>query len=385
MQSAKRNWLTFGPALFAILTGCTDVPTTGLHVPPLARDVNVPFDHFFQAWSQSFHTSPIRTQMFALDSRQDRQYSGFVADQTVLDFAAANPGQLYINGDEPDQSCIAPSDYAKTYHDYVAAVRAVDPTARFSPAGVGDPNAQCCPIDPHFNSCWSQMHYTGYTQQFYDSYVTQYGVAPPVNEWRFHNFAQWLGTGDLATWSTEINNASAWSVAHGANMVLGSWAFLGWDAPSSCEFQQYMEQAMQLLYNDPHINEAVWWSYESWGGFNHYLALANGSLTPEGKAYSNPIIHDIPSSVTTIGYATGRAKIKWTNTNSTWGITGQFWRQPAGGSFAADHSDIVGANSVETPIDQFTVGDRVEGRAAYYNPVGVCGPYSGFSNTVLMH
>jgi hypothetical protein len=385
MHNAKRNWMSFGPALLAILTSCTDVPTTGLHLPPLARDVNVPFDHFFQAWSQSFHASPIRTQMFALDTRQDRQYAGFVADQNVLSFATANPGQLYINGDEPDQSCIAPYDYAGTYHDFVAAVRGADPTARFSPAGFAEPNnnTNCCPNPP--GSCYTNMHSTGYAQQFYDSYVTRYGVAPPVNEWRFHDFAGNNQIGEVNSWWTNVSGYAAWSVAHGANMVLGSWGFLGWATPSSCEFQVYMEQAMQLVYNDPRINGAVWWSYESWGGYNHYLALANGSLTPEGKAYSNPIIKDTPSSVAMVGFSGGRGEIKWTNTNSQLAIQAEFWREPAGGSFAPDHSDFVAALGTSTPIDQFTVGDLVEGRAAYYNTVGICGPWSALSSARLMH
>jgi hypothetical protein len=138
--------------LCVIVSGCADQqPTgpnqqpTGPKLPRVARSVGIPFDKFFVAWSQSYSSGPIETQMFALDSRQDRQYAGWWPDQRVLSFASANPGHLYINGDEPDQACMSPYDYAGIYHDFVAGVRGADPTARVSPAGFAEPNHYCCP------------------------------------------------------------------------------------------------------------------------------------------------------------------------------------------------------------------------------------------------
>jgi hypothetical protein len=116
-------------------------------LPRIARSLSsVPFNRFFIAWSQSYGSGPIQTQEFAIDSRQDRQWADFVAHPPVLSFASANPGRLYINGDEPDQYCLAPEDYAVMYHDFVEAIRGADPTARVSPAGFAEPNDRCCPV-----------------------------------------------------------------------------------------------------------------------------------------------------------------------------------------------------------------------------------------------
>jgi hypothetical protein len=300
MANTSVTW-KFGAAVFiaAIAFSCVDKQPVGLNPPDAASGRAVPTDAnraagsntfftgntFFTAWSMSYRTSPIQTQSISgPDSRQYRQYTGFTAEANVLAFASANPGKLYINGDEPDQGCISPYDYAGIYHDWAAAIRGADPTARLSPAGVADPNDQCCPIPS--GACRNTMHYTGYMEQFYNSYVQRYGVAPPVDEWRFHNFAQWLGVGDITTWWSQVSDAAGWSLNHGANMVLGSWGFLGWNEPWSA-YQAHMQQAMDLLRGDPRINEAVWWSYENISGHPHYLLNADGTLTPEGQQYAS--------------------------------------------------------------------------------------------------
>lgn len=78
---------------------------------------------------------------------------------------------------------------------------------------------------------------------------------------------------------------AAWSVAHGAPMVLGSWGFLAWGLPRT-EFHAAVEEAAALLRNDSRIVEASWWSYEQLYGGARYLANADGSLTPEGHTYA---------------------------------------------------------------------------------------------------
>jgi hypothetical protein len=366
----------------ALLTGCAEQQSTGpKKVPMVARNVNVPFNQFFEAWSQSYSSTPIRTANFAVDTRLDRQYANFTADATVLNFAAAHPGQLYINGDEPDQQCITPYDYAGIFHDFVVAVRNVDPTARFSNAGFGDPNDQCTPVpgEPYRSS----MHYTSYADQFYNAYIQRYGVAPPISEWRFHNFAEWIAVGDVNTWWTQVQSAAAWSVAHGANMVLGSWGFIGWVEPATT-YQQHLKQAMALLMDEQRINAAIYWSYELWGGYPHYLVNSDGSLTPEGQTYVNPLT-ETPTGPTLIASAGGHAKLKWTNTTTIWRVEGEFWVQPGGiGSFVYYGSELVGPGSTETPVDAFNIGDRVKGRVRYYNAYGQ-GAWTAFSNIVLMH
>ncbi len=371
--------------LCAIVSGCADEQPTGPKLPRIARTYDVPFNKFFVAWSQSYSSSPIQTQTFALDTRQDRQYADWWADQSVLSFASANPGRLYINGDEPDQTCITAYDYAGIYHDFVAAVRGADPTARVSPAGFTEPNDYCCPTpisvdercpDP------SSKHGLIYADQFYNAYVQRYGVAPPVSEWRFHDFGLSFAVGDVDGWWSRVDKEAAWSVSHGANMVLGAWGLLGWNEPESA-FQEHLKQAIGRIMNDKRINGAIYWSYEQWTE-HHYLLNGDGSLTPEGQTYANPLT-DIPTGVEIVGSAKGHAKLQWSNTTLAWAAEAEFWVQaPGSNSFVYHNTELVaGPGGTQTPSAVFNIGDSVKGRVRYYNAFGQAA-WSSFSNTVLM-
>ncbi len=374
--------------LCVIVSGCADqqptgprLQATGPRLPRVARINNVPFNKFFVAWSQSYSSSPIQTQIFALDPRQDRQYAWW-ADQSVLSFASANPGRLYINGDEPDQSCIAPYDYAGMYYDFVAGVRGADPTARFSPAGFAEPNYYCCPPSAG-EACHSSMHSISYADQFYNAYVRRYGVAPPVDEWRFHDFGLSFAIGDVNGWWSRVDSAAAWSVSHGANMVLGAWGFLRWSEPAPA-YREYLKQAMGRLMKDKRINGATYWSYEPWVASPRYLVNGDGSLTPEGQTYVNPLT-DIPTGVKIVGSANGRARLRWSNTTSAWAAEAEFWVQaPGSNSFVYRNTELVaGPGANQTPFVVFNIGDRVRGRVRYYNVYGQAA-WSSFSNIVLL-
>jgi hypothetical protein len=369
--------------LCVVVSGCADQQPTAPKVPRIARTVNVPFDKFFVAWSQSYSSSPIQTQIFALDTRLDRQYGGWWADDGLRAFARANPGRLYINGDEPDQSCIAPGDYAGIYHDFVEGLRSADPTARVSPAGFAEPNHYCCPSEDVYEPCWAAMHSITYADQFYNAYVQRYGVAPPVNEWRFHDFGVSFDTGDLNGWWSRVDREAAWSVSHGANMVLGAWGFIGW-RESDAAFQEHLKQAIGRLINDKRINGAAYWTYEPWVNSPHNLVDANGTLTPQGQTLVNPLT-DIPTDVKIAGSAYGQAKLRWSNTTSAWGAEAEFWVQsPGSNSFVYHNTQLVaGPGALQTPSVVFNAGDSVKGRVRYYNAYNQAA-WSSFSNTVLV-
>lgn len=370
--------------LCVIVSGCADQQPTGPELqraPRVARDDNVPFNKFFVAWSQNFSPGPIQTQSFALDARQNRQWGNLFVEQSLLSFASANPGRLYINADEPDQWCITPDDYARIYNEFVKLVRATDPTARVSPAGFAEPNGRCCP--PGDEACQSRMHSIGYADQFYNAHVQRFGVAPTVSEWRFHDFGLAFATGDMDGWWARVDKAAAWSVSHGANMVLGAWGFHGWNE-SAPAYQEYLKRAMGRLMNDPRINEAVYWSREVWAGERHYLVNADGSLTPAGQTYVNPLT-DIPAGVTITDSASGLAKLRWSNTTSAWATEAEFWVQaPGSNSFVYRKTALVaGPGAAQTPLAEFNAGESVKGRVRYYNDYGQAA-WSPFSNAVLM-
>ena len=364
-----------------ILAGCADEHTTAPELPRLALDRTVPFNKFFVAWSPNFRSGPIQTQIFGLDPRQNRQFGGLWALDDVLEFARANPGRLYINGDEPDQYCIDPHEYAGIYRNFVTRIRGADATARVSPAGFAEPNDRCC--TPGDQECRQRRHSIGYAEQFYNAYVLRYGVAPPVDEWRFHNFGLSYATGDLDGWWARVDREAAWSIAHGAPMVLAAWGFHGWQEPVPA-YQEHMKQAMNRIMNDTRINEAVYWAYEMWAGEAHFLAYDDGSLTPQGQTYANPLT-DIPASVTAAASPNGSANLQWINTTSAWAAEAEYWVKPPGtGSFVYKSTARLSSPGLtQTPLGAFNAGDSVRGRVRYYNALGQAS-WSPFSNAVLM-
>lgn len=363
------------------LSGCADQQPIAPKPLRISQDRSASLDRFFLAWSQSYSASPIQTQSFSLDARQERQWSWW-ADAPTLAFARANPGRLYIVGDEPDQYCGAAADYAVIYHDFVVGMKAVDPTARFSPSGFSEPNYKCCPLpDDVPAQCWWDSHSIGYAQKFYDEYVRRYGSPPPVDEWRFHDFALRFWPGDLEAWYARIDQLASWSVAHGAKMVLGAWGFHGWKDEPLALYQEQMKQAMNHLLNDSRINGAVWWSYESWAGEAHYLANADGSLTGEGQTYANPMT-DVPS-IAGIEASANTAKVRWNNPTNAWGAEVEFWVQaPGASSFVYSKTARVPASgSTESPSVEFSGGETVKARVRYYNTYAASG-WSSFSDAV---
>lgn len=369
--------------LCVVISACADQQPTGpSKLPRVAQVKSASFNKFFVAWSQSYIPGAIQTQIFEVDTRQERQYAAFEVHQNVLSFAKANPGRLYINGDEPDQYCISPALYADVYRDFVVAVRSADPTARVSPAGFAEPNEKCCP-DPADRACQERMHSLNYANEFYNAYVQRYKVAPPVNEWRFHDFGLSYAAGDMNGWWSRIDKYAAWSVARGANMVLGAWGFLGW-RESVPEYQEHMKQAMGRLMSDKRINGAAYWSYKPWVDSPRFLVNADGSLTAEGQTFANPLT-DIPTGVKIVGSANGNAKLRWNNTTSAWGAETEFWVQaPGSSSFVYHKTELVpdlGAD--QTPSVAVNAGGSVKARVRYHNVYGQ-GAWSPFSNTVLL-
>ena len=373
--------------LCVIVSGCADQQPTGPKIRPRVARINdvafnnVPFDKFFVAWSKNYSSSPIQTQLFALDPRQDRQYADWWANQSVLSFASANPGRLYIVGDEPDQYCMAPYDYAGIYHDFVTAVRGADPTALVSPAGFTEPNDNCCP--PGDEVCRQRMHSIGYANDFYNAYVQRYGVAPRVDEWRFHDFGIAFADGDVNGWWARVDREAAWSVAHGANMVLGAWGFIRWEQPASA-FQEYFKQAMSRLMHDTRINGAVYWHRDRELNAAHYLVNSDGSLTLEGQTFVNPLT-DVPTGVRILGSTNGQAKLRWSNTTSAWPAEVEFFVQARGSnSYVYAKTELVaGPGGTQTPFVGFNSGDKVKARVRYYNVYGQAA-WSSFSKPALM-
>lgn len=93
----------------------------------------------------------------------------------VLRAARANPGSIWIIGNEPDvrwQDNVTPEKYAELYHEAVQRLRAADPTARIAPAGV----AQATPLR------------LAYLDAVLRTYRERYGEPLPADVWTLHTY-----------------------------------------------------------------------------------------------------------------------------------------------------------------------------------------------------
>lgn len=91
--------------------------------------------------------------------------------------AQANPGALWLVGNEPDccygnQDCLPPEEYAQVYHDLYTVLKAADPTCRVAIGGI----VQATPLRMEWlNRVWQ-------------AYQDRYGTPMPVDVWNVHNF-----------------------------------------------------------------------------------------------------------------------------------------------------------------------------------------------------
>ncbi len=97
------------------------------------------------------------------------------APEELARLARANPGALWLIGNEPDvrwQDNVTPQDYARFYHRAYLTLKAADPTALVAIGGVG----QVSPLRLR------------YIEAILDAHQQQFGVAMPVDVWNIHIF-----------------------------------------------------------------------------------------------------------------------------------------------------------------------------------------------------
>jgi len=93
----------------------------------------------------------------------------------IAAIAQANPGSLWLVGNEPDvkwQDNVDATTYARLYHDAYAAVKTADPTAQVAIGGVAQPT----PLRLR------------YLEAVLGAYRGQFGAEVPVDAWNVHNF-----------------------------------------------------------------------------------------------------------------------------------------------------------------------------------------------------
>jgi hypothetical protein len=104
---------------------------------------------------------------------EDRACSACPTWNTVQAIALANPGSLWVIGNEPDrQDYTRAGRYAEIYHDFYAFLKAVDPTCQIAVGGVVQPT----PIRLQ------------YLDMIRNAYQVRYGGPLPVDVWNVHNY-----------------------------------------------------------------------------------------------------------------------------------------------------------------------------------------------------
>ncbi len=103
-------------------------------------------------------------------------YRAYPTGAALQAVAAANPGAIWLIGNEPDrryyQDSLTPEVYARAYHDLYHEIKAADPTARAAAGGIVQPT----PLRLQ------------YLDRVLRSYLAQYGVPMPVDVWNIHAF-----------------------------------------------------------------------------------------------------------------------------------------------------------------------------------------------------
>lgn len=243
----------------------------------------------FQAWTIGWKEYPhnISMQSFFTAANQERQFvqADRLPDGTLqfspnpqpagcnltclTTFASSNPGRLYVVWDEPGQRGITPLAYADFYRRTVEGIRAVDPTARFSPAGFERDIGQ------------GGAHWTAYAESFISAYRGLYHEDPPVSEWRFNV----QDASPYSTWETAVAQAVTFARSRGAPLVV-SFGFPNTASTASVLSDQVTQ--MSHLKANPWVVTGVWFSYDVVEpGTSHLLVDSGGNLTPEGTAFVN--------------------------------------------------------------------------------------------------
>jgi hypothetical protein len=125
-------------------------------------------------WSTS--DNPLRPNGMEYAQMVRLSSSGYTpSGSRLLEIIAANPGSIWLIGNEPDspvQDNIAPELYAQRYHEIYHIIKEADPTARIAAGGVVQPT----PL---------RMEYL---DQVLQAYVDDYGKLLPADAWHIHSF-----------------------------------------------------------------------------------------------------------------------------------------------------------------------------------------------------
>jgi hypothetical protein len=147
----------------------------GVAISPVDRyDV----DQLHAGWYLNWGADPEPERPGGMEFAQMVRVRGGSASPSGQDLdriARANPGSLWLIGNEPDvlsQDSVEPDEYARIYHDVYTLLKGADPTCRVAIGGVTQPT----PLRLQ------------YLDMVLDAYRDLYGQTIPVDVWNVHAF-----------------------------------------------------------------------------------------------------------------------------------------------------------------------------------------------------
>lgn len=129
-------------------------------------------------WYLDWHTSLSPVNVDGLEFAQLYAMRGAnvpLQRQHIAEVLAANPGALWLAGNEPDviwQDNQTPEAYARLYHEFYTFVKTLDPSAQVAIAGI----SQVTPLRLQ------------YLEQVLATYEQLFGQLMPVDVWNIHAF-----------------------------------------------------------------------------------------------------------------------------------------------------------------------------------------------------
>lgn len=157
----------------------------------------------------------------------------------VMAAVASRPGGAWLVGNEPNvpttnsSDAMSPSDYATALHDWEARIHAADPTAIIVGPNVLNWSQTCI-------GCPGYTLGMDWATDFYNDYVSMYGVRPPIDKWAIHTYQlDWVNLPTLSTdWhKQQLRDFRAWldSIPDEAGRPIWDtevgfhWAYPGYD------------------------------------------------------------------------------------------------------------------------------------------------------------
>lgn len=257
---------------------------------------------------------------------QRSQVTESITGTALIDNLRANPGALWLIGNEPDSiyngSPIMPELYAELYHEFYTFIKAQDPSARVAIGAIVQPS----PLRLE------------YLDKVLNHYQSLYGEKLPTALWNMHMYtlrevACEYGSGtppgatsngwlyDLYQWSDfnllqqHLPGMRQWMAAHGERdkpLIITEFGVLVPDNgkycrdpndPSSCITQEtsrdYLRDTINYLLTTTDANTGypadgnrliqmwAWYSlYDSYYGYGGNLVNSDGTLTPAGQAFA---------------------------------------------------------------------------------------------------